>query len=69
MATLAPSDYVFATASVHGVEFFNFAGEGIADMSTLIQKVRHHADCVGMVTLNVRNTSRGWSQSRNFYLA
>lgn len=69
MATISSSDNLFATASIMGRQFFNYAGCGIESISELISRVRNHPLATkGMVTLTVRNSSQGWSQSRSFYL-
>lgn len=69
MATISSSDNLFATASVMGHQFFNFAGNGIASFAELVSRIRNHPFAPkGMVTLTVRNSSQGWSQSRAFYL-
>jgi len=68
MATISSSDILFATASVMGKQFFNFCGTGISSLGELIGRVRNESNCRGMVTLTIRNTSQGWSQSKAFYL-
>ncbi len=69
MATISSSDNLFATASMMGEQIFNFAGSGVASLGELIAKVRNAPGArPGMVTLTVRNSSQGWSQSRSFYL-
>lgn len=69
MATISSSDNLFASASIMGEQIFNFCGNGIMSISDLINRVRATSSRRGMVTLTVRNTSQGWSQSRAFYLA
>lgn len=69
MSRLSSSDNLFATAYYRGTEIFRFCGTGITDMAELITKIRDHAAVGGMVTLNVRNSSRGWSRSSSVYLA
>ena len=69
MATISSTDNLFATASIMGQHFFHFTGNGISSLSELISRVRRHPLAPkGMVTLTVRNSSQGWSQSRAFYL-
>lgn len=70
MATIHASDTLFASATIMGRQVFNFAGSGIESLSDLINKVRSAPGMItGLVTLIVRNSSQGWSQSRDFYLA
>ncbi len=69
MATITSTDNLFASATIRGVEFFSYAGSGISCLSELIRRVRQQAvNAHGMVTLNVRNASQGWAQTRDFYL-
>lgn len=70
MGQISPSDNLFATAYIRGVEVFNFSGNGISDFCSLVEKLRDHAPLkAGMVTINVRNSSRGWCHSRSIYLS
>lgn len=70
MAKISPMDNLFATAYMRGVEFFRFNGTGISSLVELVEKMRDHASASGgMVTLTVRNTSKGWSESRSIYLS
>lgn len=70
MAQILSSDNLFATAYYRGNEVFRFAGSGISSVSDLIMKMRDHATLsAGMVTLNIRNSSQGWSHSRAVYIA
>lgn len=70
MATISSSDNLFASASIMGEQIFNFVGSGISSLGELISQVRRSPQAkTGMVTLTVRNSSQGWSQSRAFYLA
>lgn len=69
MAQILSSDRLFATAYCRGAEVFRFAGSGISSVSDLITIMRDRAPrSDGMVTLNIRNSSQGWSHSRAVYL-
>ena len=69
MTQILSSDNLFATAYYCGNEVFRFAGSGITSLSDLISIMRDHAPLsAGMVTLNIRNSSQGWSHSRSVYL-
>ena len=69
MATISSSDNLFASASIMGEQIFNFVGTGVASLGELIPKVGNSPMArPGMVTLTIRNSSQGWSQSRAFYL-
>lgn len=68
MAKFETSDYIFAEASAMGRNFFNYAGHGIESFSQLVNMVRNIENAPrGLITLTVRNSSRGWSDSRNIY--
>ena len=68
MATISSSDRLFATASSMGRQFFNFSGS-VSSFDELIARLRSQPDAPrGMITLTVRNSSQGWSQSRAIYL-
>lgn len=70
MANISHSDILFATATMQGRQFFNFAGRGLDSYGSLIDKVRQEASTLsGLVTLTIRNTTQGWAESRDFYLA
>lgn len=70
MATISPYDNIFAAAIYRGNEIYRFSGNGVADFSELINKIRDHAARIGgMVTVNVRNVTQGWASSRSVYLA
>ena len=69
MATITSDDNLFATAYMRGIEFFSISGSGFSGLGEIIEKIRHHAGANrGMVTENVRNATRGWSQSSSVYL-
>lgn len=70
MSRISSSDNLFATAYHNGIEFFKFSGRGISDLNELVSKVRDHSRMIsGMVTLTVRNGSRGWSENCAIYLS
>lgn len=70
MLQISTHDSLFATAYMRGAQIFNYAGTGISGVNELIDKMRDHtAGFSGMVTLSIRNATRGWSQSKSIYLA
>lgn len=70
MANISSSDNIFVSASAMGRQFYNFCGNGIDSLGEIIALVRQLPDAPrGMVTLTVRNASRGWAQSSSFYNA
>lgn len=68
MATIAATDILFATASIMGRQVYTYSGDGITSLAQLMGRVREAAGRRGMATLTVRNTTQGWSQSRDIYL-
>lgn len=69
MSTITISDTLFATATIMGRQIYTYTGDGISSFAQLINYVRGAAaGRRGMATITVRNTTRGWSQSRDFYL-
>lgn len=69
MAQISSSDSLFISASAMGREFFSFVGTGLESLATIITEIRRMPEAPrGMVTLSVRNASRGWSQNRSFYI-
>ena len=69
MTTISSTDNVFAVAHREGREIFNFAGKGFTGIPDIVTRIRRGNPTLGMVTLTVRNSSRGWSQTRSIYLA
>lgn len=70
MARISPDDNLFATVISRGREVFSFQGKGISGFPDLLEKLRDHTPgCGGMVTINVRNSSQGWSHSQAIYLS
>lgn len=68
MANISASDNLFISASSMGRQFFNYIGSGIGSLSHIIDIIRSNPDAPrGMVTLTVRNASRGWSEHSTFY--
>lgn len=69
MTTISLQDEIYATLTQRGIEVAKIKTQGIKSISELLMKLRALAsNCVGMVTLKVRNYSQGWSQCRNVKL-
>ena len=70
MSNISFSDNLFISATAMGVQFYNYIGRGISSLGDIITMVRNSPDIPhGMVTLTVRNASKGWAQSQSFYNA
>ncbi len=69
MSTISSTDILFATATLMGRQVYVYNGDGISSLAQLMSRVRGAAPGRrGMATLTVRNATRGWSESRDFYL-
>ena len=68
MANISNTDSLFISATAMGRQFYNFFGTGIDSLKTIIDQVRSTPGAPrGMVTVTVRNASRGWASSQSFY--
>ncbi len=70
MATIDLHDEVFATLTQRGKVVATMKLSGVTSIAMILQHLRQLASkCVGLVTLNVRNSSQGWLHSRSIMLA
>lgn len=69
MTTFSSSDTIFASAYQHGRQIFSTCGSGFSSLADVVSRLRSGAEASGMVTLTVRNASRGWSETRALYFA
>lgn len=69
MASISNTDNLFISASSMGHQFYNYTGCGISSISEIIRSVRD-LPCQprGMITITVRNASKGWAQTQALYL-
>lgn len=69
MATINLHDEIYATLTQRGIVVAKIKLQGIRSLSDVLLKLRSHAsNCMGLVTLKVRNYTQGWSQSKNIKL-
>ncbi|MBD5267420.1 MAG: hypothetical protein HDS41_04440 [Bacteroides sp.] len=62
MGTIHASDVIFATLIQHGRQIGSFRLSGISSLSDIIDNVRSKAARVpGIVTLQLRNGTQGWT--------
>lgn len=62
MGTIHASDVIFATLIQHGRQIGSFRLSGISSLSEIIDNVRSNAARVpGIVTLQLRNGTQGWT--------
>lgn len=69
MATINLHDEIYATLTQRGIIVAKVKMQGIKSLSDVLMHLRSLAsNCVGLVTLKVRNYTQGWSQSRSIKL-
>lgn len=69
MATIDLCDEVYATLTQRGNVIATAKLQGIKSLSEVLLKLQSIAsDCVGLVTLKVRNYTQGWSQCKSIKL-
>lgn len=70
MSIFSPGDTIFATAIHHGREICNICSDSFTGFADLLSRIRHdNGSLTGLVTLRIRNTSQGRTDTRAFYLA
>lgn len=70
MATINPSDIIFATIKQHGRILHTLQFSGVLSFSELMKQILNALSSVkGLITLNLRNGSQGWSQQRAIMLS
>lgn len=70
MGTINSSDIIYATLSQHGRQFATFRFSGLTSFAEIVRSVRRAVTSRrGMVTLNLRNSSQGWSHNRALILS
>lgn len=68
--TVTPSDIVLASASYRGRNIASFRSFGFSSMEDIIRAVKQAVGSLsGLITLSLRNDSRGWTQSRALFIA
>lgn len=64
MATITCTDTIFATVKLRGVTLASFTLRGMSSFSDVVRHVRSSVgDVAGLATLQLRNSSQGWSRS------
>ncbi len=62
MGTINTSDIIFATVIQHGKQIASFRFIGISSIADIIKGIRGaFASMPGLVTLQLRNGTQGWS--------
>lgn len=69
MANLNTSDIVFATVRQHGNTIANIRLSGMSSVSQILNYIkRFFRDTVGLLSVNLRNGTQGWSQTLNIIM-
>ncbi len=64
MKKIELNDVIFARATMMGREIINMRICGVMSMSELLRRVRQEiGSCFGLITINLRNMSQGWTQT------
>ncbi len=67
MKAININDVIFATVSQHGCVLASLTLSGVTSLSDVMKHLRASVSgVVGMVTLQLRNMSQGWSQRTTF---
>lgn len=70
MKTFSINDVIFARVTMMGHELLNLRLSGISSMSALLQRIRQELGaCIGMISLNIRNLTQGWSSTSAYRVA
>lgn len=71
MASINTSDILFATLTNKGSKLLSLRISGISSYSELIKTIRSMtpAHALGLITLQLRNHSQGWSSTRPLLMA
>ena len=68
-AIIDVNDVVYATIIYRGVVVSMLKLTGMNSVSMILQTVKTEAkQCIGMVTLKLRNYSKGWTQNRQIIM-
>ena len=70
MATINPSDLLYATVSSAGMSTISSRLSGMNSISDVFCALRRiFAGVTGLMTLRLRNSSQGWTRQFSFLLA
>lgn len=69
MTTLSTTDVVVATAIKSGSVIATVRLTGMSSLSDIMSEMRRRMGAViGMISLNLRNVTQGWSERRSLFL-
>lgn len=66
MKTISTEDVLYITAQHRGVVLANMQMSGAGSMADITRQIRNIiTGCCGLVNINLRNVSQGWSRNYN----
>lgn len=69
MKIFGTNDVIFARASVMGRELLNIRICGAESMKELLCAIRRQlGEYIGLISLQIRNLTQGWSQQRTYVI-
>lgn len=69
MATIHPSDIIYATVVRHGATLLSLRLSGLTSISQILVRICNHVtEAAGLVTLTLRNGSQGWKYQQPIIL-
>ena len=69
MATIFTTDILYATVIQRGTTIATLTLSGVSSLAEIISRIKSVVkDSIGMLTLNLRNSTQGWRQQRNIIL-
>ena len=70
MTAVFPSDTVYATVSLRGIEVARFQMNGMTCLTDILRRITSAlAGKLGLATVDLRNANQGWQQRRLMKLA
>ncbi|MDE5838494.1 MAG: hypothetical protein K2K52_06955 [Paramuribaculum sp.] len=69
MATIFTTDILYATVIQRGTTIATLTLSGVSSLAEIINRIKSVVkDSIGMLTVNLRNSTQGWRQQRNIIL-
>lgn len=63
MGTIATTDIIYATITHHGLQIASYSFSGLTSLRDIIGYIRRTTALKGLLKLNLRNKSQGWSHT------
>jgi hypothetical protein len=69
MASISKSDTIMASVTLRGKTLATINSNGFSSFSDVVSQLRAKAGSVaGIISINLRNFSQGWSEKRTLYI-